>query len=245
MGMLEDIAEVLPEAHAEYIENSVRFFVREAEHFSQRAFNDQGKMQSEWREKGLRTPFDDVVFQFANDLTLLCMFSDDEGENPHISVRVIIRSADGQLSMIPYAFLLQSNEIKLTVEGINNSKRYDTLDKAMRDRVDVMLYTLIAVILALADMSTEYVDEPAKLNKKRLKNSKPPIQDYHILHLGKRLVKKSASHGGKHASPAMHNRRGHFRRYQSGKTTWVREATVGKKENGIQLKNYVITGKGE
>lgn len=243
MGMLEGIAENLPEAHAEYIADSVRFFVREAEHFSKRAFEEQGKIQSEWLKKGLRTPFDDVMFQFADDLTMLCSFLDDESEDPKISVRVIVRRESGELDMLPYVFLLKCNKVKLEVESLNNSQLYHAIAKNIRDRVDVMLYTLIAVIVALTDMSTEYVDEPARLNKKRIKNGKSPIQDYHVIHLGKRIIKKSAGKGEKKGEQLRHKRRGHFRRYQSGKVQWIKEYWAGKEEKGIQLKNYVVTGK--
>jgi len=45
---------------------------------------------------------------------------------------------------------------------------------------------------------------------------------------------------GTHASPAMHKRRGHFRQLKSGKVVWVRSAIVGKAENGVVTKDYVL-----
>lgn len=47
---------------------------------------------------------------------------------------------------------------------------------------------------------------------------------------------------GTHASPAMHKRRGHFRQLKSGKVVWVKSSIVGKPENGVITKDYVMEG---
>lgn len=47
---------------------------------------------------------------------------------------------------------------------------------------------------------------------------------------------------GTHASPAMHKRRGHFRQLRSGKVVWVKSSIVGKPENGVVTKDYVMEG---
>lgn len=47
---------------------------------------------------------------------------------------------------------------------------------------------------------------------------------------------------GTHASPAMHKRRGHFRQLKSGKVVWVKSSIVGKPENGVITKDYVVEG---
>jgi len=47
---------------------------------------------------------------------------------------------------------------------------------------------------------------------------------------------------GTHASPAMHKRRGHFRQLKSGKVVWVKSSIVGKPENGVVTKDYVMEG---
>jgi hypothetical protein len=43
-----------------------------------------------------------------------------------------------------------------------------------------------------------------------------------------------------HASPAMHKRRGHFRQLKSGKIVWVKNTIVGKPEDGVITKDYVV-----
>lgn len=55
-------------------------------------------------------------------------------------------------------------------------------------------------------------------------------------------VKESRVARGTHASPAMHKRRGHFRQLKSGKVIWVQSSIVGKPENGVVTKDYVMEG---
>ena len=44
--------------------------------------------------------------------------------------------------------------------------------------------------------------------------------------------------GGTHASPKFHRRRGHRRTLASERTIWVKQHTVGRKENGSIQKVY-------
>lgn len=46
--------------------------------------------------------------------------------------------------------------------------------------------------------------------------------------------------GGTHASPRWHTRRGHWRKYRSGKQVWVRSTEVGDKKQGIVTHDYVV-----
>jgi hypothetical protein len=52
---------------------------------------------------------------------------------------------------------------------------------------------------------------------------------------------KSEWHGGTHASPRWHKRRGHWRMMASGKRVWVRDCQVGTPDDGMVLKDYAVT----
>lgn len=233
MSMLEDIAEQLPDLHKELISDTVKFYLKDPELYCKRAIEEQEKLREGWLEHGLRTPFNDVVFLLSDVITLIC-HCDDEANN--IDVQVIFVQRNEPL-LIPHTFHLNTRDITMEVSS-HDTVAYGDVSKSIRDKIDTVIYTFIAVILDLGNMWTEYIEEPTRLNKKRIKNGKQPIQAYHVLKLGKRVVKKSIAHGNKHSSPAMHSRRGHFRRYQSGKVGWVRPAIVGKKEHGMVLKDY-------
>lgn len=48
-------------------------------------------------------------------------------------------------------------------------------------------------------------------------------------------------HGGTHASPRQHERRGHWRTYRSGKRVWVKNCVVGDPSLGHVKHAYVVT----
>lgn len=88
-----------------------------------------------------------------------------------------------------------------------------------------------------------YTDhEASKLtNKRREQKRKPPIFTYKTLHIfgGERDCKKTGDKGS-HGSPRVHLRRGHIRRFSSGKTTWVQACVVGDKNKGVVHKDYMV-----
>lgn len=235
--MLEDIAEHLPDLHRQSIKDTVKFHLKDPDLYCKRGIEEREQLREGWLENGLRTPFNDVVFLLSKVITLIC-HCDDEANI--INVQMVFVQ-DNEPLLIPFTFHLQTRDITMDVSSHEKGRHYSSVSKSIRDKIDTVLYTFIAVILDLGNMWTEYVEEPARLNKKRAKTGKQAIQAYHIIKLGKRVVKKSNATGGKHASPAMHSRRGHFRRRRdSGKVFWVRPTMVGKKENGISLKDYSI-----
>ena len=49
---------------------------------------------------------------------------------------------------------------------------------------------------------------------------------------------KGPSHGGTHASPRLHDRRGHWRHMKSGKQVWIRQCKVGDASKGTVFHDY-------
>lgn len=102
------------------------------------------------------------------------------------------------------------------------------------------------------NISSEIIHPPAALNKKRRKQGKQPIFDYHVLN----VVVPSAKKGyqGK-TEPLSHNRvhlcRGHFKEYTEehplfGKYTglyWWQPHVRGQNKDGIVMKDYNVTTK--
>jgi len=83
---------------------------------------------------------------------------------------------------------------------------------------------------------------PKHINAKRINRGRQPIFSYWTLHIPAERREDSACMGGTHASPRLHLRRGHIRRYADGKYTWVNACVVGKKELGVIAKDYAFTG---
>ena len=82
------------------------------------------------------------------------------------------------------------------------------------------------------------IDNKPFINKKRRAKDKPPVYDWVTVELAPSAPRREHQ-GGTHASPARHERRGHFRKYPSGKITWVKPMWVGSIERGLIVKDYV------
>jgi len=76
------------------------------------------------------------------------------------------------------------------------------------------------------------------INKKRRAKNKPPIYSWNTVEI-KPSEPRREYQGGTHASPARHERRGHFRKYPSGKIAWVRPTWVGSIERGMVVHDYI------
>lgn len=81
------------------------------------------------------------------------------------------------------------------------------------------------------------IDNKPYINKKRRAKDRPPIYDWVTVELAPSAPRKEHQ-GGTHASPARHERRGHFRKYPSGKVAWVRPTWVGSIERGLIVHDY-------
>lgn len=81
-------------------------------------------------------------------------------------------------------------------------------------------------------------DNKPFINKKRRAKNRPPVYDWVTVEIAPSPPRKE-SLGGTHASPARHERRGHYRRYPSGKIAWVRPTWVGSIERGLIVHDYV------
>lgn len=75
-----------------------------------------------------------------------------------------------------------------------------------------------------------------KLQKARKGRGKALLFSYWTLILNGRSL--SEHHGGTHASPRVHLRRGHPRQYALGKWTWVQPCAVGNRAAGMVHKDY-------
>ena len=84
---------------------------------------------------------------------------------------------------------------------------------------------------------------PSLINKKRAAKGKGPLLfDWHTV-VVQPVVQKMPHQGGTHASPRLHDRRGHWRTMkQSGKRVWVRDCKVGDASKGVVFKDYRVVG---
>lgn len=79
------------------------------------------------------------------------------------------------------------------------------------------------------------------INSKRAAKGKGPVLfDWHTVKVSP-VTKKMPHLGGTHASPRLHDRRGHWRTMkQSGRRVWVRDCKVGDASKGVVFKDYEV-----
>lgn len=80
---------------------------------------------------------------------------------------------------------------------------------------------------------------PTFTNRRKIAAGKAPIYDWKTVVI-EPVQAARPPQGGTHASPRLHDRRGHLRRLRSGKNVWVRACTVGDASKGAVFKDYQI-----
>jgi hypothetical protein len=105
---------------------------------------------------------------------------------------------------------------------------------------------VLATLSRLANISSGYTCQPQKtfINRKRQLKGKPALSfDWVTVEIGDRKA-KNASQGGTHASPRLHDRRGHWRVMKAtGKRVWVKQCKVGDASKGVIFKDYKLKEK--
>ena len=117
-------------------------------------------------------------------------------------------------------------------------------DEADRDlfmqRMSTVLKELLATIVLFqtGNVRAEEVMPDKKLNVARVRRGKQPYHSYRVLDLFTQTAYAKSSAGGSHASPRFHLRRGHLRKLENERTTWVRSCGVGNPKLGTVSKDY-------
>lgn len=76
-------------------------------------------------------------------------------------------------------------------------------------------------------------------NKRKMQQGKAPTYDWTTVYI-EPAKPRSDSKGGTHASPRLHDRRGHLRRLTTGKNVWVKACKVGDASKGAIFHDYKI-----
>lgn len=130
-----------------------------------------------------------------------------------------------------------------TYVSTNDGFKVYTGDKRITtDDVKPVHRMVLAVMIKLAEHSQGYKPTPQRtfINQKRQAKGKPALTfDWHTVVI-EPPKQKNDPQGGTHASPRMHQVRGHWRTYKSGKRGWVNECWKGDASKGTVFKDYKI-----
>ena len=78
---------------------------------------------------------------------------------------------------------------------------------------------------------------PHEANARRKAKGKRPLFTWTTINLDAPRY-KSEPKGGTHASPRLHDRRGHWVTSKLGKRFWRKDSKVGSAKNGITIQSY-------
>jgi len=105
--------------------------------------------------------------------------------------------------------------------------------------------------LAILDMLLSRLEDRSQSCLTRVKKTTglaarkaKPTYEWKVLKVEPRLAAQlvdAEPPGGTHASPRAHDRRGHWRSLPTGRKIWVNPCRVGDPDNGIVLKDYLVT----
>ena len=159
-----------------------------------------------------------------------------EGDDPEVGIKfsVVIRYGEHLPKLLTTAmYSIRNGQLFLTRKQGETQQDIDNRNWGLT--LISMLYQRLANMPTKAAIPT--VDN--FINKKRLERNKPPIYTWRTLIVsGKKIDKED--HGGTHASPRFHERRGHHRRLPNGKTVWVKSCKVGDPARGAVFKDYKV-----
>lgn len=131
----------------------------------------------------------------------------------------------------------------LTDEGLRHYD-YETAKEIRHESILPVLRIVAAALLKLSEASTGYrpTAQPTFINLKRKRKGKTALTfDWTTVEI-KPPAPKNVPQGGTHASPRMHDRRGHWRTLKTtGKRVWVRDCKVGDASLGAVFHDYRVS----
>ena len=119
------------------------------------------------------------------------------------------------------------------IEGENREPTHKTVQTS----VNILSSYLLSIHSPAPIPGYTPVDKQKFVNKKRIAKGKAPIYEWHTVVIEPPKPKVEPK-GGTHASPKLHDRRGHYRKLRNGKLAWVKACKVGDASKGTVFKDY-------
>jgi hypothetical protein len=138
----------------------------------------------------------------------------------------------------PFAYIEHKDGVSL----YRKDKKINKLNEINTDEVMPVHRMIMATLNKLTNASTGYRATPQNthINRKRKAKGKAAISfDWTTIEIGPKQ-EKSAPQGGTHASPRLHDRRGHWRKHPSGRAVWVKPCKVGDPSLGVVFHDYKV-----
>jgi len=163
---------------------------------------------------------------------LLMRVQEEEDNNGTLfcTVASIGQTTKGPVSLGAFCIFKENGTATITKLDEENTK-----DEDVQNGVSV-----IAMFQNSLKYQSVQVYQPAVkhtyTNQRLIKKGKPPSYEWKTVTIEPRTASNSL--GGTHASPRLHDRRGHWRTMKSGKKVWVRQCKVGDPSKGVIFHDY-------
>lgn len=120
--------------------------------------------------------------------------------------------------------------------------RYGPVDESEpidERRAQMVLGFMSAWLRSMSRRAESYVPSVKSTftNRRKIEQGKPPTYDWRTVVI-EPVQAKQEHQGGTHASPRLHDRRGHLRRLRSGKNVWIKACKVGDASRGVVFHDY-------
>lgn len=163
---------------------------------------------------------------------VLTLFGMDQVEG--IAVDVRIASGNG-------IFLNKTTAAYTVVDGNVELFHGDAPQSLTKLQIGLLMGCIATFYRALSSERKAYIPtaKDAAVNRKRIAKGKKPLYDWRTVIVSPKKS-QAESLGGTHASPRLHDRRGHLRKYKSGKTGWVKACKVGNAALGTVFHDYEV-----
>ena len=185
-----------------------------------------GKCFVAWQGKTSHHPSYEVLMLVAGE-------DPDEG----ISVSMWKGPSGTRLRPIPAMFyFIEGDEIRYG--SVNEDEPVD------KELAELMLAQLGAWYSGMDRRMEAYIPSMRDTftNRRKIQQGKLPTYDWTTVWI-EPAKPRSEGKGGTHASPRLHDRRGHLRRLASGKNVWVKSCKVGDASKGAIFHDYAIKEK--
>jgi hypothetical protein len=149
---------------------------------------------------------------------------------------------NGTVRLINFYYKIEDGQIMVTYFEIEGNKINELPSDEVSEQDRDTNRTTVALIAAFLDSlnkGTNYYAPTKRANHiKRLRHGKVPLFDWKTVTIEPSKPKREHL-GGTHASPRLHDRRGHWRYMKkSGKKVWVKDCKVGDPLKGIIFHDY-------
>jgi hypothetical protein len=181
----------------------------------------------------------DVLFNLPFKRTAIAA-SDKEG------IKFSLWLMEGDQSLTIAGFTLEGGGVRYinptAVLVQDNQLRYYSKGKQVPEsEVKSLIRMTLACLMKLQGMDTVYrpTIQQTLINAKRKRKGKKPLISWHTVKIEPPSEKREHQ-GGTHASPRLHDRRGHWRTYKSGKRVFIKACKVGDASKGLVFKDYEV-----